>query len=99
MDLKKTTYTISSNLETQDKLENINKKLILQETQKHEFEKKYSNIVWNDLKKQKDNCLTDDSCIHYMDIKTKQIYSWNYYNKKWMQHNEKYQLGLACLFD
>jgi len=58
---------------------------------------KYPTINFNDLEKQRDNCFTDDSCIHY---KTEQnvIYSWNYHISDWMQPDIKHQQFFLTLF-
>ena len=64
----------------------------------NKWTQKYPTINFNDLEKQRDNCFTDDSCIHY---KTAQnvIYSWDYRLSEWMQNDVKHQQSLLKLFN
>ena len=38
--------------------------------------------------------MTNDASTHYMDVNTKQIYSWNYHSKRWDCYPEKYQRSI-----
>ena len=41
------------------------------------------------LQTQKQNCMTDDGCIHFKNRLTGQIYSWNTIHNKWQTNNSK----------
>jgi hypothetical protein len=49
---------------------------------KTEFNRLFAPVRFSDLEEQTDNVLTNDSCTHYRDPKTKQVYSCNYRNHK-----------------
>lgn len=61
------------------------------------FNETFYDLSFDDLKRQRNNILTDDSCIHYLH-KNNQIYSWNYNKKEWIQFDIKYQYKLFDLF-
>ena len=63
------------------------------------FNKSYPYVPFKILKKQKDNIRTEDGCIHYQNIITKNIYSYNFIDKKWMEHNPNYQTKLFNMFE
>ena len=63
-----------------------------------EFSKAYPNLSFNDLKIQNNNYSTDDGCIHYKNILNNQIYSWNFIENEWEEHDVNYQNELSDLF-
>ena len=83
-------------LDEQIKLEQNNKQKNNEKIKKL-FEKKY-NFSFEKLKKQSENYLTDDGCIHYIDIQTNEIYSFNFIEDQWMQHDKNYQNSLLKNF-
>lgn len=62
------------------------------------LKEKYPGVSMEKLNSQSFEYATDDGCIHYMDLNTKIIYSWNYLEKFWEIQNEKAQKELKCLF-
>ncbi len=52
------------------------------------FNKKYSNIPFNRLQKQRENIRTDDSSVHYFDKETQTIFSYDFNRKFWYTHKE-----------
>ncbi len=91
------------NFEQQYLLENSKKKEMEYEKEqtiiKNNFIKQYPNLSFYDLEKQNNNYSTDDGCIHYKHKLTNKIYSWNFIDNEWEEHDEKYQIGLYDLFD
>jgi hypothetical protein len=63
-----------------------------------EFSKTYPKLSFNDLKIQNDNYSTDDGCIHYKNVINNQIYSWNFEENEWEEHDIDYQNELSDLF-
>ncbi len=72
-----------------------NKLIIMQ----NNFNLMYPNISFSNLKKQNSNYLTNDGCTHFINPSTKEIYSWNFINNTWTQHNNNYQQNLLKLFN
>jgi hypothetical protein len=60
------------------------------------FNENYPYLQFDELKKQKNTILTNDACCHFLHPNN-QIYSWNFVDKKWLQHNVKYQDSLIKL--
>lgn len=58
----------------------------------------FPGVSWTNLKTQKNNCRTDDGCIHYLDMSTNTVYSWELYSKKW-RLSGKFNQNFAILFD
>lgn len=59
----------------------------------------YPNVSWENLQKQNEYLRTDDGCTHYIDTTTDEIYSWNFIDEEWTQHNADYQSALLDLFN
>lgn len=64
-----------------------------------EFSKTYPTLSFNDLKKQKPGCFTNDGCSHYQHMNNKQIYSWLFRENKWLQVGIEHQKKLTHLFN
>ena len=69
-----------------------------EEYRKRLFHLKYPTVSWHSLQKQDPNIMTDDACIHYKDILTNNIYSWQSNKKMWKIHSKKYQGSILSLF-
>lgn len=67
--------------------------------QKNKLQELYPCILFTQLKKQNDDYETDDGCTHYKDMVTGQIFSWDFIENIWMQHNDSYQNSLMDLFE
>jgi len=48
-----------------------------------QFQSTYPDVSWDALQKQSSKLMTNDASIHFMDVNTKQIYSWNYHSNCW----------------
>jgi hypothetical protein len=59
----------------------------------------FPNVSWENLQKQNKDLSTDDGCTHYIDTSTNEIYSWNFIDEEWIQHNINYQKSLFDLFN
>jgi len=59
-------------------------------TKEEQFVKIY-NIPFERLKNQSDTISTNDGCIHYLDIQTNQIYSYEFFSNRWIQQNKHHQ--------
>jgi CRISPR/Cas system-associated protein endoribonuclease Cas2 len=54
------------------------------------FKTVFPGVSVKKLINQRHDIGTDDGCIHFMDIETKKVYSWNYLENEW-EFQEKSQ--------
>jgi beta-glucosidase/6-phospho-beta-glucosidase/beta-galactosidase len=62
-----------------------------------QFQLLYPTIPWDRLQKSSVKSIADND-KHYMDVNTKQIYSWNYYSKRWECCPEEHQRSTRLTF-
>ncbi len=62
----------------------------IDEQRQNKLLEQFPNISFNDLKKQKDNIITNDGCVHYKHNNTGEIYSWVFKSNKneWFIKND-----------
>lgn len=65
---------------------------------KTKFNKKYPQVGYFRLMRQIWNKTSDDGCIHYRDILTGNVYSWNFIKNDWTNHSKNYQMSLGNMF-
>ncbi len=66
---------------------------------KNKFNDSFPNILFESLIKQRYDLKSRDGYIHFIHNKTNEIYSWNDFNKEWLQYNDLQQKALLYLFN
>lgn len=82
------------------KIQKQNEKQTEENKRRIKFMEQFRNIFFNDLKKQTDNIITNDGCIHYKHIYTGKIYSWVFRSNKneWIINDDMNDRIKAKLF-
>lgn len=60
-----------------------------------QFHSTFPNVSWDALQKQNSKIMTNDASIHFMDVNTKQIYSWNYHSNSWKIYSDMYKSSIC----
>ena len=84
----------------EEKIRKQNEKEMEENKRRIKFIEQFPNISFNDLKKQNDNIITNDGCLHYKHIYTEKIYSWIFRSNKneWFIKNDMSDVTRAKLF-
>ncbi len=77
----------------EDELRKKNSKM-----KEQKFKEQYPSLFFKQLTKQNEGISTDDGCIHYRYGLNGRIYSWNFIEKEWEEHDDEYQQSLQTLF-
>jgi hypothetical protein len=85
----------------EEKIRKQNEKELEENKRRIKFMEQFpENILFNDLKKQKDNIITNDGCVHYQHIYNGKIYSWMFRSNKneWFIKDDMSDVTRAKLF-
>ena len=81
------------------KLEMENKKDQHRIWLKNEFEKKFQDVLFDDLIEQNNNFSTNDGCYYYRHKITSAIYSWSYIKQEWKEYSKMDVKSFSHLYD
>jgi hypothetical protein len=87
-------YTTMSEIMEADRIKEETERKGENASMEEQFQLLYPTIPWDRLQKSSSDITTNDASTHYMDVNTKQIYSWNYRSKRWHCYPEEYQRGI-----
>jgi len=87
-------YSTMSEIIEAERIKEETERKIEKTSMEEQFQLLYPTIPWDRLQKQSSTIMTNDASTHYMDVNTKQIYSWNYRSKRWDCYSEKYQRSI-----